>query len=148
MDENDRFELRINWPTEVQFSNPAWELYGHYMNSIHISLKEHLESLVEAMRKNYNKKRKNIDPVKNRKLVMLNEQNIRARHICKKPENMMRRPSEVLSVGRIQRHCKLKFPESWKIHPTSNIDLLEQYQGTNPKKQEIEIGADGDAWVM
>jgi hypothetical protein len=39
-------------------------------------------------------------------------------------------------------------PESWKIHPTFNIALLERYRGTNPKKQVLEIEADDTGWKM
>jgi len=42
----------------------------------------------------------------------------------------------------------LKLPESWKIHPTFNISLLERYRGEDPKKQVIEIEADDAGWKM
>jgi hypothetical protein len=57
-------------------------------------------------------------------------------------------PFEVLSVGSNNRYCKLQLPEHWKLHPVFNIDLLERYKGTNPKKQVIEIEADGEDWEM
>jgi len=39
---NYGYEPRTNWPTEIQFQNPASELYSHYMTSIHDKLKERL----------------------------------------------------------------------------------------------------------
>jgi len=57
---NYGFEPRTTWPTEIQFRNPASELYGHYMTSIHTKLKGRLSEAMESMKKNYNKKRKSI----------------------------------------------------------------------------------------
>jgi hypothetical protein len=57
-------------------------------------------------------------------------------------------PFEVLLVGSNQQYCKLLLPDSGKIYPVFNIDLLERYKWINPKKQMIEIEADGEAWVM
>ena len=33
-------------------------------------------------------------------------------------------------------------PDSWKIHPTFNIALLERYRGSDPKKQVVKIEAE------
>jgi len=55
---------------------------------------------------------------------------------------------EVLSVRINLRYCKLQLPASWKIHSVFNIDLLERYKGTNPKKHVFEIEADGNDWEM
>jgi hypothetical protein len=57
-------------------------------------------------------------------------------------------PLEILSVGSNNRYCKLKLPDHWKLHPVFNIDLLERYKGSDPKKQVIEIEADSDDWEM
>jgi len=65
---------------------------------------------------------------------MLNGKNIRAKHRCKKVQDEMYGPLEVLSTGKNGRYCTIKLPESWKIHPTFNIALLERYRGTDPKK--------------
>jgi transposase InsO family protein len=145
---NYGFEPRTNWPTEIQFRNLASELYGHYMNTVHSNLSKWLEESIESMRRNYNKKRKDIEPIKKGELVMLNGKNIRAKHRCRKLEDKMLGPFEVSSVGSNLRYCKLKLPESWKIHPVFNIELLERYKGTNPKKPIIEVEADGEDWVM
>jgi len=37
---------------------------------------------------------------------------------------------------------------SWKIHPDLNIELLEQYKGTNPNTQIIEVEADHEQWIL
>jgi len=57
-------------------------------------------------------------------------------------------PFKVISVGSNNRYFKHNLPESWKIHLVFNINLLEQYNGTNPKKEVIEIEVDGEDWVM
>jgi len=145
---NYGFEPRTSWPTEIQFRNPASEVYGHYMTSIHTKLRERLSEATELMKRNYNKKRKSFKPFEKGELVMLNGRNIRANHRCRKLEDKMFGPFEVLSVGNNQRYCKLGLPDSWKIHPVFNIDLLEQYKGTDPKKQVVEVEADGEDWVM
>jgi len=145
---NYGFEPRTLWPTEIQFRNPASELYGHYVTSIHTKLKERLSEATESMEKNYNKKRKSIQPFKKGELLLLNGRNIQAKHRCRKLEDKMFRPFEIISVGSNQRYCKLGLPISWKIHPVFNIDLLERYKGTNPKKPIIEVGADGQDWGM
>jgi len=142
------FEPRTTWPTEIQFKSPASELYGHYMNSVHQSLKDRLELAMKSMRKNYNKKRKDIEPFKKGELAMLNGRNIRAKHRCKKLKDKMFGPFEILSVGNNQRYCKLKLPDSGKIHPVFNLELLERYKGIDSKKQVIEVEADGEEWVM
>jgi len=123
-------------------------MYGHYMTEVHKQLKDRLEVAVETMKKHYNKKRKEIVPFKKGELVLLNGRNIRAKHRCKKLEDKMLGPFEILSVGSNNRYCKLKLPEHWKLHSVFNIDLLERYKGTDPKKQVIEIEADGEDWEM
>jgi len=145
---NYGFEPRSSWHTEIQFRNPASELYGHYMNKVHKKLREQLADSVEIMKKHYNKTRKAMEPLRKGELVMLNGRNIRAKHRCKKLEDKMLRLFEVLSIGSNERDCKLKLPEWWKIHPVFIIDLLERYKGTDSKKQVIDIEADGDDWVM
>jgi len=118
------------------------------MTSIHTKLRERLSEATELMKKNYNKKRKSIEPLKKGELVMLNGRNIRAKHRCKKLEDEMFGPFEILSVGETQRYCMLRLPDSWKIHPVFNIELLERYKGTDPKKPVVEVEAVGEDWVM
>jgi len=79
---------------------------------------------------------------------MLNGKNIRAKHRCKKVQDEMYGPFEVLSTGKNGRYCTIQLPESWKIHPTFNIALLERYRGSDPKKQVVEIEADNFGWKM
>jgi hypothetical protein len=61
---NYGFEPRTTWPTEIQFRNPASEMYGHYMTGVHQKLKERLVESVDLMKKYYNKKRKEREPLK------------------------------------------------------------------------------------
>jgi len=145
---NYGYEPRTSWPTDIQFRNPASVLYGHYMNVVHKKLSEQLAITIEAMRKNYDKKRKDIEPFKPGELVMLNGKNIRAKHRCKKLENKMYGPFEVIATGKNGRYCSLELPDSWNIHPTCNISLLERYRGSDPKKQVIGIEADDAGWRM
>jgi hypothetical protein len=86
---NYGFEPRTSWPMEIQFRYPASESYSHYMNSVHKDLKELLEVSVEAMGRNYNQRRKSIEPLKKGELVMLTGRNIRGKHRCKKQEDKM-----------------------------------------------------------
>ena len=145
---NYRFEARTSWPTEIQFRNPASEMYGHYMIGVHKRLKERLEDAVEAMMKHNNKRTKEGVPFKKGELVLLNGRNIRTKHRCKKLEGKMLGPFEILSVGSNNRYCKLKLPDHWKLHPVFNIGLLERYKRTDPKGQVIEIEVDGEDWEM
>ena len=100
------------------------------------------------MSKYYNKKMKSIEEFKRKDLVMLNGKNIRSKGRCKKLEDKMYGPFEILSVGHNGRYYKLKLPVSCKIHPTFNIGLLEKYQGKNPEKEVVEIEADDAGWKM
>jgi len=120
----------------------------HYKNAVHKKLSEQLAVSIEAMRKNYDKRRKDIEPFKPGDLVMLNGKNIRAKHGCKKLEDKMYGPFEVLAPARDGRNCSLKLPDSWRINPNFNISLLERYQGTDPKNQVIEIEAYDAGWEM
>jgi len=145
---NYGFKPRMNWPTEIQFKNPASELYGHYMNEVHRKLKKRLNEAEERMRKHYDRKRKSIQALKKTELGMRNGRNIRANHRCKKLDVKMLGPLEVVSVWSNLRYCKLTLPDSWKMLSLSNINLLQSYTSTDVEKQEIEIEADGNDWVM
>jgi len=46
------------------------------MNTVHIELAEQLSIAIEATKKHYNKKRKDIEPFRPGELVMLNGKNI------------------------------------------------------------------------
>jgi len=145
---NYGFKLRTKCPTEIPFRNPASELYGHYMSSVHKKLDVRLSESVETMKTHYTKKWKPMELLKKGDLVILNRRNIRAKHRCKKLEDKMLGPFKVSSVGSNLWYCKIKLPDSWKIHPVFNINLLERYKGTNLKKQILEIEADSEDWIM
>jgi len=145
---NYRFEPHTYWPMEIQFTNPASDLYGHYMTAVHKKLGTRLEESITAMRKYYDKKRKSIEPFKKGDLVMLNGRNIRAKHRCKKLDNKRFELFQIVSVESNSGFCKFQLPVSWKIHPVFNIDLLERYKGEGPTRQAMEIEADGDDWFM
>jgi hypothetical protein len=67
-------------------------------------LGEQLLESVEIIKKHYNKKRKSMEPLKKGELVLLNGQNIRAKHWCNKLKDKMLGPFEVLSVGNNNRY--------------------------------------------
>jgi hypothetical protein len=73
---------------------------------------------------------------------MLNGKNIRAKHHCNKLKDKMYGPFEVIAVGKNGWYCTVKLPETWKIHPTFNIVLLERYRGIDSKTEVVEIEAD------
>jgi len=109
---NYGFEPQTTWPMEIQSRNPASELYGHYISSVHVKLSRQLEQSIEAMRKYYDTKRKLIEPVKKGELAMLNGRNIRAKHRCKKLEDKMYGPFEDINTRKNGMYCKLKLPDS------------------------------------
>jgi len=123
---NHSFEPWMNWPTAIQFKHPASELFGHYINEVHRKPRERPEESVHRMKKYHNKKRKSIEPFKQGELVMLDGRNIWAKHRCKKLEDTMLGPFEVVSVGSNLMYPTLQQPHAWKIHSVFNIDLFEQ----------------------
>jgi hypothetical protein len=117
-------------------------MYRPYMTDVHQRLREQLMESVELKKKHYNKQRKIMRQLKKGELLMLNERNIRAKHRCKKFEDKMLGPFEVMSIGSNNRYCKLRLPDHGKIHPVFNIDLHKRDKGTGPKKQVVEIEPD------
>lgn len=69
-------EPRTNWPTNIQFGNPALEMYGNFTTGVHKRLSKQLEAVQESMAKYYNRKRRLIEKFKKGELVMLNGKNI------------------------------------------------------------------------
>jgi len=145
---NYGFEPRTMWPSEIHSRNPASELYRHYMTSIYMKLKERLSEATELIKKITTRKRSPSNGLKEESFVMLNGRNIRVKHRCRKLEDKMFGPFEILSVGQNQRYCKLSLPDSWKIHAVFNIDLLERYMGTDRNKQVVGVETDGEDLVM
>jgi hypothetical protein len=96
---NYGFKPQSNWPTEVQFSDRRFEVYAQYMTGIHSTLSEQLEQSNEAMRKYYNMKPKTIEPFRKGELVLVSGKNIRPKQRCKKLEDKMSRPFEVVGTG-------------------------------------------------
>jgi len=92
------------------------------MTSVHKSLSVQLEASVEAMRKNYKKRRKAIEPIKTGELVMLNGWNNRAKHRCKKPEYKTPGPFDVLSTGSNPRYWKSRTREARGIEPLGKVE--------------------------
>jgi hypothetical protein len=118
------------------------------MTSIHEKLKERLSQAKDNMAKYYDKKRRDIPGFKKGVFVMLNGKNIRSKGRCRKLEDKMYGPFEVLTEGLNKRYCKLKLPENWKIHPVFDISLLENFRGLNPEREVVEIEAGDSGWKM
>jgi Txe/YoeB family toxin of Txe-Axe toxin-antitoxin module len=125
---NYGFEPPTTWPTEIQYQNPASQLYGHYMTSAHTKLKNRLIKAVEIMQKHYNKWTKSMEPLKKGELVMLIRRNIPAKHRCTILEDIMLGPFKMLSIGSNQRYCKV-----------ITIDLLKWYTRTETKIQKTDV---------
>jgi hypothetical protein len=104
--------------------------------------------VVEVMRKIYIKNRKTMELSTKGELIMHNGQNIRVKQSFKQLQDDLLGQFKVLSIGSNLQYCKVKLPESWKIHPVFNIDLLEHYKCTDRKNQVIKIDAEGNNWVM
>jgi hypothetical protein len=86
--------------------------------------------------------RRSIEKFKKGKLEMLDGKNIRSKGRCRKLDDKMYGPFQILSVGHNDRYCKLELPAAWTIYPTFNISLLERYGEKNPESEVIEIEAD------
>jgi len=76
---NYGFQPRTNWPTDHQFRNPASEIHGHYLTSVHMKLSEQLKKPVEAIKKYNIQERRSIYRFRKRELARLNGNNIRAK---------------------------------------------------------------------
>jgi hypothetical protein len=96
---NYGYEPRTNWQTNIQFRNPASEMYGHYMTGVHKRLSEQLEVVSESMAKYYDKKRRSIEKFKKGELVVLSGKYIRSKGRCRKLDDKMYGPFKILSVG-------------------------------------------------
>jgi hypothetical protein len=57
-------------------------------------------------------------------------------------------PFEVTPSGNSRQYCTAKLPDSWKIHHTFNISLLEQYPATDPKKLVVRTEAEDAGWKL
>jgi len=87
-----------------------------------------------------------MEPLKTGDLVMLNSQNIWAKHRCKNLEDEILRHFKVILVSSNLWYCKLKQPENWKIDSVINGDIIELYSGTDSVKQILEIEGNGADW--
>jgi len=145
---NYGYEPRTIWPTKVSFKSPASEMFSLYMTEVLKKLSNNLERTEEMMGEYYNTKRRLIELFKANDFVMLKGINIRTKGQYRKLDDTMYGPFTIVKVGHNDRYCKLELPESWKIHPTFNMSLLERYRGKNPRKHVIEIETDDAEWTI
>jgi len=132
-------EQRMTWPTEIQFRNPTFELYGDYMTEVFTQLCNQLVKVRETMGVYYQKKRKLIKRFEKGELVKLNKKNIQSSNQCMKLEDAINWPLEVLFVTTNQRDRKITLPESWKIHPGCNKDYLNDTEGAIQARRELRL---------
>ena len=144
---NYGYEPRTNWPTETQFKNPGSELYGHYMVEVHKKLENQLEKSGEKMGEYYDRKRKPAPQYKIDDWVMLDGRNIRTKRQCRKLEDKLYGPFQISKVGSNKRWCRLKLPETWKIHPAFHVSLLEPYKGDIKERVIHPVEADNEGWI-
>ena len=144
---NYGYEPRTNWPTEVKFNNPASELYAHYMVDVYRKLENQLETSGKKMGEYYDRKRKPAPQYTTNEWVMLDGRNIRTKRQCRKLEDKLYGPFQITKVGSNKRWCRLKLPESWKIHPTFNVSLLEPYRGDIKERVIHPVEADNEGWI-
>jgi len=145
---NYGFKLRTNWPTEISYKHPESEMYVHDMTGVFAILSKPLAEIGEKMGTYINKKWKAITTFKKMDWVVLNGKNIQTRGICNKLDETIYGQFEVLWLGKNKRYWKFKLPESWKIHPTFNVSLLEPYEENDPESEALEVEADHAGWRM
>jgi hypothetical protein len=144
---NYGYESRTNWPMEVHFKYPGSDWYAHYMVNVYQKLENQLETSGKKMGEYHHQRRKQAPPYKVDDWVMLDRRNIHTKRQCRKLEDKVYRPFQISTVGRNQRSCCLKLPDTWKIHSAFHVSWLEPYQG-NPKEREIPpVEADNEGWI-
>jgi hypothetical protein len=78
---------------------------------------------------------------------MIDGRNICTKRQCRKLEDKLYGPFQISKVGSNKRWCRLKLPETWKIHPAFHVSLLEPYRA-NLKEREIPpVEADNEEWI-
>jgi hypothetical protein len=117
------------------------------MVEVHQKLKNQLEQSGKKMGEYYDRKRKPAPQYKVDDWVMLDGRNIRTKRQCRKLEDKLSRPFQVGKVGSNKRWCRLKLPETWKIHPAFHVSLLEPYKGDIKERVIHPIEADNEGWV-
>jgi len=118
------------------------------MTNVHDRLSTELEIVRESISQYYNKTRRSIEVFKSGELVILNRKNVRSKGRCKKLDDKMYRPFEILWTGHNNQDSKLELPGSSKIHRPFIITLFERYEGKNPEKSVIKVEAYDAGWGM
>src|ERR1700737_755468 len=78
---------------------------------------------------------------------MLDGRNIRTKRQCRKLDDKLYGHFKITKVGSNKRWCRLELPTSWKIHPTFNVALLEQYRREVKTTNVPLIEADDEGWI-
>jgi len=134
---NYGFHPRGNWPVEVEGKNTASKIYSHWLDTIHIQLKENLEETRNRMSKYYDRKKSEVHSFSVGSKVWLNGKHIKSKLASKKLGPKMYGPFEVLNkIGK--NACRLKLPETWKCHNVFNAALLEPYRQSDAIKRPEE----------
>jgi hypothetical protein len=55
---------------------------------------------------------------------------------------------QISKVGSNKQWCRLKLPETWKIHRAFDISLLEPYRGNRKDREIPPVEADIEGWIQ
>ena len=80
---------------------------------------------------------------------MLDGRYIKTKRACRKLDAKLYGPFKVLRISSNRRSAKLELPNSWKIHPTFHVSLLEPYRGDPNRRSlpEVELEEDAEGWT-
>jgi hypothetical protein len=78
---------------------------------------------------------------------MLEGRNIHTKRQCCTLEDKLYRPFQISKVGSNKWWCRLKLPETWKIHPSFHVALLEPYRGNQKEREIPPVKADNEEWI-
>jgi hypothetical protein len=117
------------------------------MVNVHQKLADQLEASQKKMGEYYDRKRKPAPQHKVNDWVRLDGRNIRTKEQCRKLEDTLYEPFQISKLGSNRRWCRLKLPDTWKIHPAFHVSLLEPYRGDIKARIIHPVEADDEGWV-
>lgn len=139
---NYGFNPRSTWATDEGPRNPGSTHYMHWMISVHSELLQQLKHTREQMGRYYDRNKLQAPAFQPGDLVMLNGKNLKTRRKCKKLDNKLFGPFEIVKVI-TPMAVRIRLPQSWKIHDVFHVKLLEPYRASAqrppPKVEEVLI---------
>jgi hypothetical protein len=124
---NYSFIPRSNWPINTKPKNHISSLYAYWIIGIHKNCLTMLETICESLGKYYDKGKKTPPEYKVGNLVMLNTKNLNFGRPVKKFEITMIGPFKIDKIVFLMA-MQLVLLESWKIHLTFDVKLLELFE--------------------